>query len=236
MKCVVFLSVVMLLALTNMAQAADEAVRSISVTGTVQKKIAPDQVVWRISLTDTDKDLQAAKAANDENVKAVLALRRELGIIEGDLETGQVSIQREYERDSRGQRGAFKHFAVRRNITIRQRELKRFDEYLDSLVASADMEVDFSFESSKMQDIRAETRLQALVAAKKKAQAMAEVVGARLGKVLTINEHSENRGFANPYSNAAFVHSTPSVDSASDTFVPGAISVSMTVYVVFELE
>jgi uncharacterized protein YggE len=236
MKRMVFLTLVVVLSLGGLVRAADDAVRSVSVSGTVETKIAPDLVVWRISLTDTDKDLRAAKRANDENVKAVLALRSKLGIAEGNLETGQVSIQREYERDQHGQRGAFKHFAVHRSITIRQRELNRFDEYLDSLVASADMEVDFSFESSKIHDIRAETRLQALVAAKKKAQAMAQVVGAKLGRVLTINEHAENWGYSNPLSNSMSFRSAPSVDAASETFVPGAISVSMTVYAVFELE
>jgi len=236
MKHVAF--VVLSLALTSggVLWAADETVRSVSVSGTVQTKIAPDRIVWRISLTDTDKNLRAAKTANDQSVKAVLALRDKLEIAEGDLETGQVRIEREYERSERGQRGAFKHFAVHRSITIRQRELNRFDEYLDSLVASAEMEVDFSFESSKIHDVRAETRLKALTAAKNKAQAMAEVVGAKLGEVLTIKEHPENRSFDSPWSNSVSVQSMPSVDSASDTFVPGAISVSITVYAVFELE
>jgi uncharacterized protein YggE len=224
------------LSLASVPSAADETIRSVSVSGTVQTKTAPDQIVWRISLTDTDKNLHAAKRANDENMKAVLALRDKLSIADEDLETGQVRIQREYERGQHGQRGAFKHFAVYRSITIRQRELNRFDEYLESLVASADMEVDFSFESSKIHDVRAETRLKALLEAKKKAEAMAEVVGATLGKVLTINEHAENRGFGSPFSNSIAIQSMPSVDLASDTFVPGAISVSITVYAVFELK
>ncbi len=236
MRYVILLAWGLVVSFGSSLWAADETVRSVSVSGTVQTKIAPDLIVWRVNLTDTDKDLRAAKAANDESVKAVLALRKTLGIAEGDLETGQVLIQREYERDERGQRGAFKHFAVHRSITVRQRELNRFDEYLDSLVASSEMEVDFSFESSKIHEVRAETRLKALTAAKDKAQAMAEVVGAKLGKVLTINEHADNQSLASPWSNSIAIQSVPSVDAASETFVPGAISVSVTVYAVFELE
>jgi uncharacterized protein YggE len=216
--------------------AAEMPVRSISVTGTVQTKTAPDLIVWRISLMDTDKDLRIAKQANDEIVKAVLALRDKLEIVEGDIETGQVSIDREYERDQHGQRGAFKHFSVRRSITIRQRELNRFDEYLDSLVASAEMEVGFSFESSKIHAIRSETRLKALAAAQEKARAMAQVVGAELGKVLTIKEHADNWGQSSPRSNSISIQSMPAIDAASDTFVPGAISVSVTVHADFELK
>ena len=66
----------------------NEPVRSISVSGTAETKTAPNQIVWRISLTDTDKNLLDAKGRSDEKVKAVLGLREKLDIGEGDLETG----------------------------------------------------------------------------------------------------------------------------------------------------
>ena len=210
--------------------------RSISVSGTVETQTAPDLVVWRISLTDTDKDLRAAKTRNDKRVKDVVALRRKLRLDEGDLETGHVSIRREYERDQQGRRGDFKHFVVSRDVTIRQRDLKRFDEYLDTLVAAGEMELSFSFESSRIHDVRAETRLKALQAARDKAKAMAAVVGVKLGPVLTINEHPEVNRSASPWSNAGFVESRPAVDLATETFVPGAITVRVTVYATFALE
>jgi uncharacterized protein YggE len=114
--------------------------------------------------------------------------------------------------------------------------LKRFDEYLTTLLASTDMDVFMSYESSQIQEIRAETRLKALRAAKEKAAAMAEVMGANLGKVLTINEHSSADPWRSPLSNANFIQSTPPADLATETFVPGSISVPVTVYVTFELE
>ncbi|MDP6357972.1 MAG: SIMPL domain-containing protein, partial [Planctomycetota bacterium] len=89
-------------------------VRSISVTGTVETKTAPDLIVWRVSLTDTGKDLRAAKATNDEKVRSVIALREKLGIEEGDLETGHLSIRREYERGQHGYRKQFRHFVITR--------------------------------------------------------------------------------------------------------------------------
>ena len=227
----------LMLMLGNVASAAEDGpIRSISVSGTVETKTAPDQIVWRINLTDTDKDMRAAKAGNDEKVKSVVVLRERLGIGEGDLETGRINIRREYERDQHGRRADFKHFVVSRSVTIHQRDLKRFDEFLDTLVASAEMEVSFSFESSRVHEIRAETRLKALQAAKDKAAAMAEVVGARLGPVITINEHAQGDRWQSPISNAGFVQSTPTVDLATDRFVPGAISVQVTVYASFELE
>lgn len=210
--------------------------RSISVSGTALMKAAPDQIVWHIELTDFDKDMRKAKQRNDEKIEAVLALRKPLDVGRHDLDTGRLSISREYERGERGQRGAFKHYRVSRSVTIRQTDLKRFDEYLDKLVASSEMEVGFSFESSQIHKLRAETRLKAMAEAKKKAADMARVVGAELGKVLAINEHSPNRPYFSPMSNTAFSRSPPPVDAASDRFVPGAISVQVSVYVTFELE
>ena len=154
-------------------------------------------------------------------------------------------MSREYERDEHNRRSDFKHFVVNRNVTIRQRDLKRFDEFLDALVSSAEMEVNFSFESSSLYEVRAETRLKALQAAKDKGKgkgkgkgaAMAKVVEAKLGRVLTINEHPPDKRRRSLNSNSiAFVQSTPAVDLATEKFVPGAISVRVTVYATFELE
>lgn len=210
--------------------------RIISVSGTVETKVAPDQIVWRISLVDTDKDMRAATARSDEKISSVVALRETLGVDVEDISTGSVSIRREYERDERGGRGDFKHFVVRRSVTIRQRDLKRFDEFLDALVASAEMEVGFNFATSRIHEIRAETRLKALQVAKDKAEAMVQVVGAKLGRVLTIDEHGPENPWQSPLSNAAVTQSKPSVDLATEKFVPGAISVQVTVYATFEIE
>ncbi len=237
MRTIIILPVVLTLLLgTSASRGQDKPVRSISVSGTAEAKTAPDQIVWRISLSDTDKNLLKAKARSDEKVKAVLRLREKLDIGEGDLETGSVSVRREYERDDQGNRGDFRHFVVRRGITIRQRDLKRLDEFLDTLISSAEMEVNFSFGSSILREVRATTRLRALRAAKDKAAAMAEVVDSKLGRVLTINEHPPGDRSQSFMGNTAFVHSTPAVDLASDKFVPGAIKVTVTVYATFELE
>jgi uncharacterized protein YggE len=211
-------------------------IRTISVSGTVETKTAPDHVVWRITLTDTDKNLQEAKARNDEKVKAVVSLRDRLGLGKGDFETGRLSVRREYMRDQHGHRGDFRHFVVSRNATMRQRDLRRFDEFFDALALSAEMEVSFSFESSRIHNVRAETRLKALRAARDKAAAMAKVVGAKVGRAMAIHEHPYRDRWVSPVSNTGFVESTPTVDLATKKFVPGAITVRVTVYADFELK
>ena len=210
--------------------------RTISVTGTIERKVAPDYISWTVKLRDNDKNLIQAKTISDENVMAVVALQKKLQVAEGDLETGPVRVQRIYERNNRGVQGEFKHFSVYRSVTIRQRDLDRFDEFFNALVASADMEVDFSLKSSKIPEVRAEMRLEAMKVAKEKAAAMATAVGAGLGRVLTINEHGPREYGHNPFNPTANVEYRMSTDLASEKFVPGTISAEVRVYVTFELE
>ena len=237
------LSILALMPLVSAEKRSEESPRTISVSGTAETKMAPDMVIWRIELSDENKILSEAKKQNDEKIESVLSLRKKLGVGEGDVETGSVRVSREYEHDERGNRGAFRGFSVRRSVTIRERDLKKFDEFLDSLVLSAEMEVSFNFESSKLQDVRADTRLKAVRIAREKAAAMAEAAGAKLGKVLTIDERPpqprgwlESSGGGFGAANGIFVSSTPSADLTTDRFVPGALSVQITVYTTFELE
>jgi uncharacterized protein YggE len=237
MTRILTVSLAMLAGLCTAAFAADRpAGRTIAVSGTVETRTAPDQVVWNISLTDADKNLQAAKTRSDERAKTVVALRQKLGLAEGDLQTGLVNVYREYERDQHGSRGAFKHFAISRSVTIWQRDLKRFDEFLDKLLGSTDMEVSFHFDSSRVREVRAETRLKALRVAREKAEAMAGALGAKLGPVVTIEEAQRREPWSNFASNTAVLESRPAADVASDKFVPGAIDVTVTVHVTFALQ
>ena len=48
----------------------------ITVSGTAEVQIAPDEAVFSIDVTKTNKDLQAAKRLNDESVGKILELTR----------------------------------------------------------------------------------------------------------------------------------------------------------------
>jgi len=212
-----------------------EPPRVVSVSGTVEAKTAPDQIIWTITLTDSDRHLGKAKEKNDEKIKTVLALAKQLGIAEADIETGWLDAERDYDH-----KGFFKRFEIKRTVTIRQRDLKRFDEFLDALVAGTDLGVTFRLESSRRHEARTEARRKALLVAKEKATAMASALGAKIGRVCAIAEHPQSTtSWSNITSNwAPISHGEPAVDADADTdtFVPGAITVKATVYVTFALE
>lgn len=215
--------------------------RLISVAGTAVTRTVPDNVLWRISTLDTNQDHVRAKESSDKKLKAILAMRQELGIKPEDVQTGQLSIRREYNYDDRGNRVSFKHYAVSREVTMRQRDLTRFDEFLTKLVSNAEIEVSFSLESSRAPGIRMETRLNALKIARDKAEAMTKELGAKLGRVMTIEEYRPNappmfQQIANNSINFERGAAPPPTDNINGTLAPGAIEISISVFATFEIE
>jgi uncharacterized protein YggE len=170
-------------------------------------------------------------------VKEVLALRGELKLKPEDAQTGYLSVQKVFDRDQSGNVTSFRHFAVTRTITLRQRDTKNFDEILAKLIGVDDVEVSYHLESSEYHKLRAQTRLDAVKAAKEKAGAMTELLGGKLGRVLRIAEPQETWSPYSGVSNTAF--SAPrqaEPDEAPGTFAPGSVEIRVSIEVDFEIE
>ena len=226
---------------SGMAHAGDNeklSPRHISVTGTTVARAQPDTVVWSVTVRRTNRDLAKAQADCDAGIKQVLALRGQLKIKPQDAQTGYLSVQKVYDRDQAGNQTSFRHFEVVRTVTLRQQDTTRFDDILAQLVGTEDVEVSYHLESSDYHKLRAQTRLEAVKAAREKAQAMTELLGAKLGRPLRIAEPQESWGSTySGISNTAFAAPRQAEpDEAPGTFSPGSIEVRVSIEVDFEIE
>jgi uncharacterized protein YggE len=212
--------------------------RHVSVTGTTVARAQPDMVVWNITVRRHNRELAKAQADCDEGVKKVLALRGQLKVKPQDAQTGYLSVQKIYDRDQHGNQTSFRHFEVVRTVTLRQQDTTRFDEILAQLIGAEDVEVSYHLESSDYHKLRAQTRLEAVRAARDKAQAMTELLGGKLGRVLRIAEPRENWGSSLGVSNNAAFYSPRQAepDEAPGTFSPGSVEVRVSIEVDFEIE
>ncbi len=211
--------------------------RTISVTGTAVTHTVPDIVVWHVTTTSEHRDLGRAKEDSDGQMKALLATARELGVEDKDMQTGYLSVAKEYDHDHYGNQGAFKQFRVTRQITIKERDTSQFDAFLTGLIRSADMEVRYTLESSRIHEIRAETRLKSVALAREKAQAMASELGANIGDVMLVEEQSD-WGYGPMLANNWSWDDrgdTAAIDATDGTFAPGSIEVRVSVGTTFEL-
>ncbi len=218
---------------------AQNVTRSVTVTGTAVAKVKPDMVVWTVNVTTTDANLKVAREANDEGTRKVLALRAQLEINAADVQTGNLRIRKVFERDRSGNQGAFRHYSFQRTIMLRQRDITKFDDVLQDLTATENVEISFSLESSNFHKVRRETRLRAVKVAKEKAGEMTSLLGAKLGHVLTIDETSAGRDSwrGSPAGNVAFYSGAPvEPDDVVGTFAPGSINIRVSVDIRFAIE
>lgn len=228
------LMAILLMSASAMADEVKSSPRYVLVTGTATTRVEADTVVWHVQIRRTNKDLAKAQAESDEGVKQVLALKTELNLKPEDLQTGHMSINKVFDRDQYGNQTAFRHFEVNRSITVRQRDISRFDAVLAKLISTSDIDVNYSLESSELQATRTKTRLEAVSAAKKKATEMTELLGARIFRVLRIVEPPEHQV---PFLATNMAMARGAAESSSEgTFAAGTIEVKVSIEVAFEIE
>jgi uncharacterized protein len=218
--------------------------RSITVSGTAEIKVVPDQVVLSLGVQTEDMVLAAAKAKNDSVIQKVQALAKDLKVDSKDIQTDYYHIEPRYS-DNYSQR-TFLGYFTQKGVAITLRDVAKFDELLSrALEAGVTNVQQVNFQTSELRKYRDQARAAALQAAKEKAQAMAKELGLRAGDPLTIREESSN--WYSPYS-SWWGYSSPSVQNVtqnaggsaawqSDSGVaPGQISVTATVSVDFALQ
>ncbi len=216
--------------------------RKISVTGTMETRVNPDTLSWTIAVTEQDPVLQKAKERCTQKTEKALQLIKDLAIPPNDVQTGFMDIRKEF-TESPILPKTFKQWSIVRTISFKQKDLSRFDEFLDALIANADVEVSYTLESSKYHEARAEARTKALELARQKAQSMCETLGVKLGRPVSISSDSQGNPFLssawpqppNMASNGSITLSYPS-SSDGGTLVAGTIEIRETANVTFEFE
>jgi uncharacterized protein YggE len=224
----------------------------ITVTGTAEVEVAPDEVSVSLEVTKTDKDLQTAKRLNDESVGKILELTRRFAVSPQNVKTNSISVGMKYETvrdpknkiydedgDEIGNR-VFKGYEVSKTIVVKLTDISRFEQFFEDVLKTGLTEVgNVSFETSKFRENRVQARELAMKAAREKAVAMAAAINQTIGKAIYIQEGiatggigisaNGNRGLSNNFTVSG------GSSGISTTFAPGAIKVEASVTISFLL-
>lgn len=226
---------------------------SITVSGTAEVLIQPDEVVFSLDFTKLNKDLQLARKQNDESVAKMLELARRFSIPAKDIKTDNISVEMKYtsirdpkkrifdeDGDEVGTK-IFKGYEVSKSVTVRLTNISKFEEFFGEILNTGITEVSsVKFETSKLRENKDKARDMAMKAAREKAVALAGAIDQTIGKAIRITEGNvPNTSFsnlsANAMSNIRADGTGVAVSEALATFAPGAIKVEATVTVVFIL-
>lgn len=214
--------------------------RSVSVTGYAEAKLAPEQAVISITVHSESKNLDAAKKEQDEKVKKLINLTREMKIDKDDVRTLYANVRPEYEYIRETGKQKFRNYALENQIEITVKILDRAGPLMDKLIdAGFDRIGNLRFELENERKHREALMTEALQQARDKAAKMAEALGAKLGRPLTISESGAYNPPPMPMGRTmAMAESADMAKSASmPTYTPiGVIDIQQTVNVTFELE
>jgi uncharacterized protein YggE len=225
--------------------ATPAAARTISVTGTAQVMVVPDEVALTLGVETSDLQLVTAKANNDAIVKKVLDITKTIGIDPKNVQTDYMNIQPRY--DSNYPKPNFIGYFVQKNIVITLKDVSKFEDLLSqALEAGVNYVHNIDFRTTELRKYRDQARDLALKAAQEKAKAMASTVGQQVGQPLAVRE-DYNRwyypwnswwggSYGNQMSQNVVQNSGQAAPESEDSLALGQIAVSASVSVDYELK
>src|SRR5688572_31940492 len=79
------------------AQAQTSTERAlITVSGQAEVRVPPDEIIFTLSVESIDKDMLVAKNKTDASVRQILAIARQNGVKDDDVQTSHISVEPRY--------------------------------------------------------------------------------------------------------------------------------------------
>jgi uncharacterized protein YggE len=209
--------------------------RHVSVAGEAEINVAPDEVVFDVTLQSFSKELKTAKTEVDGRLKGLIGLARKHGVAESDTQTDYVKVEPRFKGNNDTK--TFLGYWVRKDLVFTLRDVTRAEGLLSELLDYGVWRINsIGFQTSQMRKYRDQARTMAMKAAQEKAAALAGAVGQKIGKAITIEEELPSRGAPSSMTaNTVLFDRSDSTDSEG-TLALGLIKVSARVTVKFELE
>lgn len=224
---------------------------SVSIVGEAKMNVSPDQVIFTFEVVTADKDLSAAKQANDRRSSQALAATKSFQIGPENIQTDSLTISPQYTgtKDPRGEHVLI-GYEVTKRIFVTLKDLDKIDTFLAKAIeAGVNRVVAISIESSQMQRFQEQVRKMAVKNAQFKAQEYAAQLGQTVGKAYVIREDgADTPGYTNGTgsgSGGGDGIGTPAPNGKIETptnpfavpvtFAIGQILIEEKVYVTFEL-
>ncbi len=228
--------------------AADEPLPTISVSGTAKVLVAPDQAILQASVVSRFATLEDAVMDNHQAIERVLTFLRDSGVESKHIRTARIAIAPIWlTRDGRyatiansagADESALRNiqpigYTASRQFQITIVDLEKFETLYEGLLKNGVNDVSsLEFISTELRQHRDEARLQAVRAAREKAVAMAEELGASVVGVKSIVEAGPTSS-----SRAQNVLTNAFVETeGGQSLAAGQMEISATVNVVFYLE
>jgi len=207
----------------------------ISVSGHGSVSVVPDIAVVTLGVEVTVPTVAAARSQAATAMKAVRASLDANGIDSDDIKTLSFDIQPQY-RYQRDEKPEITGYTVSNRVSVKVRDLDTVSDVLDDAAGAAGDTVrinGISFTVDEPEQYESGARKAAIADARMRAQELAALAGVTLGKVRSISES----GAPIPIAERSFGRAMLDSAAAPPTPIsPGETEISLSVFVVYEIE
>lgn len=168
----------------------NKMVRSISLSGHGEVRMAPDLAVVTVGVMSSAATARVALDANTKAMEAVMASLKEAAIEARDIQTASFSVNPRYDYGQNNvQPPKVIGYDVSNNVTITVRKLDSLGAILDQVVSSGSNQINgVVFQVEKPEAATDEARKIAVADAMRKAQVYTAASGVALGQIMSLSE------------------------------------------------
>ena len=208
--------------------------RTIQVNGEAVIKVVPDKIDWYLDIRVESKELSQARTEHDKSVRMALEVITNAGVAEKDVKTSGIRFGNSTRYFENRQE---EYFWANSSVGFVLKDLDQYEAIVEKLARIPHVNItNMSFTSSQEIETRSRARIDALVAAKKKAEEMASALGLSVGKPIHIGESTVD--YQPPYMQLKSMNAMREDMPEGDTGSPlalGMIPIRAQVSVTFEL-
>lgn len=218
----------------------------IWVNGVGRVPVVPDLGVLQVRVEAQDKTVSAGRERAATAMRAILDAVKRQGLAEKDIQTQYFNIQPIYhweeavskETGSRFGKQVLDGYMVNNSISVKVRDLAKFDEVIDSAVSAGGDLVRIDSVALTVEDssrAMAEARTKAMKDAMAHAEQLAQAAGIALGQPVFI---SESGGYApppTPYLRAEMAYAKGADAGQATPIMAGEMEVTVSVQAIFAI-
>lgn len=170
--------------------------KTIYITGEGKVTAIPDIAMISFGLETEKPDITEAQETNSQTMNNLIEKLKALGVAKEDIQTSNYNIYPRYDWIDGVQ--ILKGYIVNQNVNVKIRETDKIEQ---ALKIAGELKLNqiggLTFGIDDPESYRQEARVKALVNAQAKAEALAQILGVKLGRIISF---SENEGYpAAPY-------------------------------------
>jgi len=175
---------------------SEQQIYTITISGEGKVTAIPDIAQISLGIQTEKWKVVDAQKENAEKMNKIIKDLKDMNIDDKDIKTTNYSIYPRYDWNEGVQ--ILRGYQVSQDVMVKVRDLEKVGDILDTAASSGANQIGgLNFTIDEPEDLRQQAREEALVNAKEKAEALAKVAGAKLGKLVSFNESSS--GYATPY-------------------------------------